>query len=126
MSKISGDLQRVGGLVTQIGEVTTGDRLVIDHMERRPTYRRVRSLMRVRCTSALYGSGRRARSVQTNELITLLDLLLVRSWPTPCSAWSDQPNFCDKSWVTDQYDRYVRGGNLCSRIPGRRRNATNR
>ena len=34
------------------------------------------------------------------------------SWPTPCCGWSPRPNLCDKSWITDQYDRYVRGNSV--------------
>ena len=30
----------------------------------------------------------------------------------PCCGWSRRPNLCDKSWITDQYDRYVRGNTV--------------
>ena len=33
-------------------------------------------------------------------------------WPPPCSSSSASPNQADKSWVTDQYDRYVRGNSV--------------
>ena len=29
-----------------------------------------------------------------------------------CCAWSLSPNLCDKSWITDQYDRYVQGNTV--------------
>ena len=46
-----------------------------------------------------------------------------RRWPArppatscarPCCSWSRSPNLCDKSWITDQYDRYVRGNTVLS------------
>ena len=37
-----------------------------------------------------------------------------RSCARPCSAWPPAPNLCDKSWITDQYDRYVRGNTVLS------------
>ena len=30
----------------------------------------------------------------------------------PCCGSSRAPNLCDKSWITDQYDRYVRGNTV--------------
>ena len=35
-----------------------------------------------------------------------------RSCGRRCCGWSARPNLCDKSWVTDQYDRYVRGNTV--------------
>ena len=29
-----------------------------------------------------------------------------------CCGWSRSPNLCDKSWITDQYDRYVQGNTV--------------
>ena len=35
-----------------------------------------------------------------------------RSCARPCCALVGSPNLCDKSWVTDQYDRYVQGNTV--------------
>ena len=36
----------------------------------------------------------------------------VRAARRPCCAWSPRPNLASKSWVTDQYDRYVLGNTV--------------
>jgi phosphoribosylformylglycinamidine synthase len=95
---------------TVVGEVTDGDRLQIDwHGERvvdvpprsvahdGPTYHR--PFARPSWQDALQADGAEAlpRPATGEELRhTLLRLLA-------------SPNLCDKSWITDQYDRYVRG-----------------
>ena len=33
---------------------------------------------------------------------------------TPCSRLVASPNLCDRSWITDQYDRYVQGNTVLS------------
>jgi phosphoribosylformylglycinamidine synthase subunit PurL len=98
-------------LATVIGEVTTDDRLVIDwHGEtvvdvpprtvahEGPVYQR--PYQRPEWQDQLQGNGvdQLARPRNGDELLDTL-LRLVAS-----------PNLCDKSWITDQYDRYV-GGN---------------
>ena len=35
-----------------------------------------------------------------------------RSCARRCCGWSASPNLCDKSWITDQYDRYVQGNTV--------------
>ena len=96
---------------TVIGEVTDTGRLQIDwHGERivdvpprsvahdGPTYHR--PYRRPAWQDALQADGAEAlaRPTTGDELRETL-LRLVAS-----------PNLCDKSWITDQYDRYVRGG----------------
>ena len=101
-------------LATVVGEVTEDDRLIIDwHGEtvvdvdpqdrgaRRPGLRAP-----VRPAGL---AGRRSRPTASTDLArpatgaelaeTLLRLV-------------GSPNLCDKSWVTDQYDRYVRGNSV--------------
>jgi phosphoribosylformylglycinamidine synthase len=96
-----------------IGEVTEGDRLEIDwHGERvvdvpprsvahdGPVYHR--PYARPEWQDALQADGaeqlaRPATGAQLRETV----LQLVAS-----------PNLCDKSWITDQYDRYVRGNTV--------------
>jgi phosphoribosylformylglycinamidine synthase subunit PurL len=100
-------------LATVIGEVTTGDRLVIDwHGEtvvdvpprtvahQGPVYQR--PYERPEWQDQVQGNGldELARPASGDELADTL-LRLVGS-----------PNLCDKSWVTDQYDRYVRGNSV--------------
>ena len=93
---------------TVVGEVTDGDRLQIDwHGERvvdvpprsvahdGPTYQR--PFARPSWQDALQADSAEAlpRPASGDELrATLLTLLA-------------SPNLCDKSWITDQYDRYV-------------------
>ncbi len=98
---------------TVIGEVTDGDRLIIDwHGEtivdvdpktvahEGPVYER--PLARPDWLDAVQASGvdGLSRPASGPELADTL-LRLVGS-----------PNLCDKSWVTDQYDRYVRGNSV--------------
>jgi phosphoribosylformylglycinamidine synthase II len=100
-------------LATVVGEVTAGDRLVIDwHGEtvvdvpprtvahEGPVYHRPyvrpdwQDAVQANTTDGL------ARPVTGEQLAETL-LLMVAS-----------PNLCDKSWITDQYDRYVRGNSV--------------
>ncbi|MEP6816812.1 MAG: phosphoribosylformylglycinamidine synthase subunit PurL, partial [Marmoricola sp.] len=98
---------------TVVGEVTDGDRLLIDwHGERvvevpprsvahdGPTYHR--PFARPGWQDALQADRAEAlpRPVTGEELRQTL-LRMVGS-----------PNLCDKSWITDQYDRYVRGNTV--------------
>ena len=98
---------------TVVGEVTDGDRLQIDwHGERvvdvpprsvahdGPTYHR--PFARPTWQDALQADGAEAlpRPATGDELReTLLRLLA-------------SPNLCEKSWITDQYDRYVQGNTV--------------
>ena len=99
---------------TVIGEVTDTGRLQIDwHGERVvdvpprsrgarrsdvPAPVRAARLARTRCRPT---APRRCRGPTTGEELreTLLRL-------------AGSPNLCDKSWITDQYDRYVRGNTV--------------
>ncbi|MDQ6642471.1 MAG: phosphoribosylformylglycinamidine synthase subunit PurL [Actinomycetota bacterium] len=98
---------------TVIGKVTDGDRLLIDwHGERvvevpprsvahdGPTYHR--PFARPGWQDALQADGAEslARPATGAELRETM-LRLVGS-----------PNLCDKSWITDQYDRYVQGNTV--------------
>ncbi len=98
-----------------IGEVTTTGRLEIDwHGERivdvppasvahdGPTYHR--PFARPAWQDALQADAAEALSRPTTgaELADTLKTLVA------------SPNLCDKSWVTDQYDRYVRGNTVLS------------
>ena len=98
-----------------IGEVTTTGRLEIDwHGERivdvppasvahdGPTYHR--PFARPDWQDALQADGAEAlpRPATGDELAATLKTLVA------------SPNLCDKSWVTDQYDRYVRGNTVLS------------
>ncbi len=98
---------------TVVGEVTDGDRLQIDwHGERvvdvpprsvahdGPTYHRPfarPSWQDALQADAAEGLARPASGPELRE--TLLRLLA-------------SPNLCDKSWITDQYDRYVQGNTV--------------
>ncbi|WP_404389027.1 phosphoribosylformylglycinamidine synthase subunit PurL [Humibacillus xanthopallidus] len=100
---------------TVIGEVTDGDRLVITwHGEvivdvpprsvahDGPTYHR--PLSRPAYLDALNADGAASlERPETGEEIKTQLLTLLGS-----------PNLCDKSWVTDQYDRYVLGNTALS------------
>jgi len=100
-------------LATVIGEVTNGDRLIIDwHGEtvvdvpprsvahEGPVYQR--PYHRPEWMDRLQGEGldHLQRPSTGQELAETL-LRMVGS-----------PNLCDRSWVTDQYDRYVRGNSV--------------
>jgi phosphoribosylformylglycinamidine synthase len=95
---------------TVLGEVTDGDRLVITwHGEvivdvpprsvahEGPTYQR--PLERPAYLDALQENGTHALAKPTTGDALKSDLLTLLA----------SPNLCDKSWVTDQYDRYVMG-----------------
>jgi phosphoribosylformylglycinamidine synthase II len=100
-------------LATVIGEVTSDDRLVIDwHGEtvvevpprtvalRGPVYQRPYDRPEWQDQVQASGVDDLARPSTGDELADTL-LRMVGS-----------PNLCDKSWVTDQYDRYVRGNSV--------------
>jgi phosphoribosylformylglycinamidine synthase subunit PurL len=100
-------------LATVIGEVTDGDRLVIDwHKEtvvdvpprtvahQGPVYERPCERPEWQDQVQASGVDHLARPGTGDELADTL-LRVVGS-----------PNLCDKSWVTDQYDRYVRGNSV--------------
>ena len=98
---------------TVIGEVTDGDRLQIDwHGERvvdvpprsvahdGPTYHRPFARPDSQDELQADAAERLPRPSSSGELRqTLLRLLA-------------SPNLCDKSWITDQYDRYVQGNTV--------------
>ena len=100
-------------LATVVGEVTEDDRLIIDwHGEtvvdvdpktvahEGPVYHRPYARPDWQDEIQASGSGTLARPATGDELADTL-LRLVAS-----------PNLCDKSWITDQYDRYVRGNSV--------------
>ncbi|MDN5771964.1 MAG: phosphoribosylformylglycinamidine synthase subunit PurL, partial [Microlunatus sp.] len=100
-------------LATVIGEVTDGDRLTIDwHGETvvdvpprtvahdGPVYQRPYARPARQDRIQADGVDVLPRPVGGEELAATV-LRLVAS-----------PNLCDKSWVTDQYDRYVRGNSV--------------
>jgi phosphoribosylformylglycinamidine synthase subunit PurL len=100
-------------LATVIGEVTAGDRLVIDWHGARvvdvpprtvahegPVYERPYERPEWQDQVQAGGLDQLPRPASGEELSDTL-LRLVGS-----------PNLCDKSWVTDQYDRYVRGNSV--------------
>jgi phosphoribosylformylglycinamidine synthase subunit PurL len=100
-------------LATVIGEVTAADRLVIDwHGEtvvdvpprtvahEGPVYQRPYERPEWQDQIQAGGVDHLARPTTGDELAdTLLRMV-------------GTPNLCDKSWVTDQYDRYVRGNSV--------------
>ncbi|GAA5170342.1 phosphoribosylformylglycinamidine synthase subunit PurL [Pseudonocardia eucalypti] len=100
-------------LATVIGEVTDGDRLVIDWHDQRvvdvpprtvahqgPVYQR--PIARPESQDALVANGTKAlRRPATEQELRDTVLTMVAS-----------PNLCSRAWVTDQYDRYVRGNTL--------------
>ncbi|HET9873450.1 MAG TPA: phosphoribosylformylglycinamidine synthase subunit PurL [Propionibacteriaceae bacterium] len=100
-------------LATVVGEVTDGDRLVIDwHGEtvvdvpprtvahEGPVYDRPYARPAWQDDVQADDPGSLARPVTGPDLaLTLLALV-------------GSPNLCDKSWVTNQYDRYVRGNSV--------------
>ena len=100
-------------LATVIGEVIEGDRLLIDYHGERvvdvdprtvaddgPVYQR--SLARPSWIDALNADGaeKLPRPASGDELGGQVLML------------AGSPNLCDKSWITDQYDRYVRGNTV--------------
>ncbi len=97
---------------TVIGEVTDGDRLLIDwHGERvvdvpprsvaheGPTYHRPYERPAEQDTLQADGAETLPRPSGAELRETLLRLVA-------------SPNLCDKSWITDQYDRYVQGNTV--------------
>ena len=97
-----------------IGEVTDTGRLQIDwHGERvvdvpprtvahdGPTYQR--PFARPDWQDALQADARRGAAPPGDRRRAARDR---------CCGWSASPNLCDKSWITDQYDRYVRGNTV--------------
>jgi phosphoribosylformylglycinamidine synthase II len=100
-------------LATVIGEVTDGDRLLVDWYGERvvdvpprtvahegPVYERPYARPDWQDQLQADGVDDLPRASSGEELADTL-LKLVSS-----------PNQCDKSWVTDQYDRYVRGNSV--------------
>src|SRR3954466_40737 len=100
-------------LATVVGEVTEDDRLIIDwHGEtvvdvdprtvahEGPVYHRPYARPDWQDEVQANGSDSLARPSTGDELADTL-MQLVAS-----------PNLCDKSWITDQYDRYVRGNSV--------------
>jgi phosphoribosylformylglycinamidine synthase subunit PurL len=100
-------------LATVIGEVTTGDRLVIDWhgatvvdvpprtvAHEGPVYERPHERPDWQDEVQANGVDQLARPASGDELLDTL-LRMVAS-----------ANLCDKSWITDQYDRYVRGDSV--------------
>ena len=97
-----------------IGEVTDTGRLR-DRLARRAGRRRAAAVGRARRADvppplraprlAGRAAGRRAPSGCPGRSTAT-------SCARPCCGWSAPPNLCDKSWITDQYDRYVRGNTV--------------
>ena len=100
-------------LATVIGEVTADDRLVIDwHGERvvdvpprtvahqGPVYQRPYQRPDWQDQLQANGVDDLERPTSGDELADTLLLVVASS------------NLCDKSWITDQYDRYVRGSSV--------------
>lgn len=100
-------------LATDIGEVIEGDRLLIDYKGERvvdvdprtvaddgPVYER--PLARPAWIDEL--NSRRAEDLPRAASGDELREQVLRL--------AGSPNLCDKSWVTDQYDRYVRGNSV--------------
>ena len=100
-------------LATVVGEVTEDDRLIIDwHGEtvvdvdpktvahEGPVYERPYARPQWQDEVQSHGSGSLERPSTGDDLArTLLQL-------------TASPNLCDKSWITDQFDRYVRGNSV--------------
>ena len=98
-----------------IGEVTDGDRLA-DRLARRARRRRPAAVGGARRPDvpapvrAARLAGRRSRPTRAEALPRPRDRR--RAARRPCCGWSASPNLCDKSWITDQYDRYVQGNTV--------------
>ncbi len=100
-------------LATVIGEVTTGDRLVIDwHGE---------TVVNVPPRTVAHEGPVYARPYERPEWQAQVQAGGIDQLPRPASGAElsetllslvSSPNLCDKSWVTDQYDRYVRGNSV--------------
>lgn len=100
-------------LATVVGEVTEGDRLIISWHDEvivdvdpktvahdGPVYQR--PLARPDWMDALYADP--AEALPRDNSPEALAATIV--------ALAGSPNLCDKSWITDQYDRYVRGNSV--------------
>ena len=100
-------------LATVIGDVTTGDRLRINWRGERvvdvpprtvahegPVYERP------------YARPAWQNEVQSNGVETLARPTSGEELAKTVLTLVASPNLCDKSWVTDQYDRYVRGNSV--------------
>ena len=101
-------------LATVIGEVTAGTTgwRSTGTASGSSTCPRVRSPTRARSTSARTpGRTGRTRS-RAGASTRWPDRPPGRSWPQTLLRMVASPNLCDKSWVTDQYDRYVRGNSV--------------
>mgnify|MGYP000389076805 FL=1 len=90
-----------------LGEVTDGDRLVITwHGE---------TIVDVPPRSVAHDGPVYERPIARPEWIDAVQADASSSLPRPADLGADllallaSPNICDKSWVTDQYDRYVLG-----------------
>jgi phosphoribosylformylglycinamidine synthase subunit PurL len=100
-------------LATVIGEVTTGDRLVIDwHGE---------TVVDVPPRTVAHEGPVYQRPFQRPEWQDHVQTNGVDHLPRPTSGEElsetllrmvGSPNLCDKSWITGQYDRYVRGNSV--------------
>ena len=90
-----------------LGEVTDGDRLVITwHGE---------TIVDVPPRSVAHDGPVYERPIARPEWLDAVQADASSSLPRPADLGADllallaSPNICDKSWVTDQYDRYVLG-----------------
>ncbi|MEA5054890.1 MAG: phosphoribosylformylglycinamidine synthase subunit PurL [Propionicimonas sp.] len=100
-------------LATVIGEVTEGDRLVIDwHGEQ---------VVNVEPATVAHEGPVYDRPIARPGWLDELNADAAESLPRPtgpddltAAFWAvvTAPNQADKSWVTDQYDRYVRGNSI--------------
>ena len=100
-------------LATVIGEVTAGDRLVIDwHGER---------VVDVPPRTVAHEGPVYERPYERPDWQDHVQAAGVEELPRPGTGEEladtflqlvGSPNLCDKSWVTDQYDRYVRGNSV--------------
>jgi phosphoribosylformylglycinamidine synthase II len=100
-------------LATVIGEVTAGDRLVIDwHGE---------TVINVPPRTVAHEGPVYERPYERPEWQTQVQAAGIDQLPRPADGAElsetllrlvGSPNLCDKSWVTDQYDRYVRGNSV--------------
>jgi phosphoribosylformylglycinamidine synthase II len=101
-------------LATVIGEVTEGDRLVIDWRGQTvvdvpprsvahdgPVYERPIARPDARSDALIANSSNTLARPKTKQ--ELLDTIV---------TMAASPNLCSREWVTDQYDRYVRGNTV--------------
>ncbi|MGI8456585.1 MAG: phosphoribosylformylglycinamidine synthase subunit PurL [Propionibacteriaceae bacterium] len=100
-------------LATVIGEVTTDDRLIIDwHGE---------TVVDVDPRTVAHDGPTYERPIARPDShdAVIADDVTALARPSTGAELADtlvrlagSPNLCDKSWVTDQYDRYVRGNSV--------------